>query len=134
MSLIEWRDSYSIGIPAVDYEHQSLISLINELHDDLVQRGANERTHRFLGELFAKISAHFALEEEVMRDLGYDELAEHKEDHETLLDGIRDIMDLAEQEDSCDEQRLSELLDTWFGEHFRDRDARLHSFLNQKKN
>ncbi len=133
MSLIEWKDSYSIGIPAVDYEHQALILLINELHDDLMQRGTNQRTQQFFGELFARVSAHFALEEGVMRDLGFDEYQSHKEEHETLLDGIRDMMDLAEQQGSCEEQRLSEMLDTWFSEHFRNQDARLHRFLNQKK-
>lgn len=133
MSLIEWKDSYSIGIPAVDYEHQTLILLINELHDDLVRQGANERTHQFFGELFARVSAHFALEEGMMRDLGYDEYQPHKEEHEILLDGIRDMMDLAEQQGSCEDQRLSKMLDTWFSGHFRSQDARLHSFLSQKK-
>ena len=31
MKLIEWRDKFQLGIPAVDHEHRELINLINEL-------------------------------------------------------------------------------------------------------
>jgi len=47
----------------------------------------------FLGELYARIAAHFALKEKIMRDNGYDEYHDHKADHERLLDDIRDLMD-----------------------------------------
>ena len=36
---------------------------------------------------------HFALEERIMRDSGYSEYEDHKDDHEELLDEIRDLMD-----------------------------------------
>jgi hemerythrin len=80
----------------------------------------------FLGEVFANISAHFALEEKIMRDTGYDEYKLHKDDHEQLLDGIRDIMDdhhAGEYGDVPD--LLAGRLKNWFEEHFRAFDARL---------
>ena len=38
MALLHWKDKYSVGIPAVDYEHKELIDLINRLHDELGSR------------------------------------------------------------------------------------------------
>ena len=35
MALIAWRDDFSTGDPAVDFEHRELIDLINELHETL---------------------------------------------------------------------------------------------------
>ena len=32
MPLLEWKDSYSVGIAAVDHEHRELIDLINTAH------------------------------------------------------------------------------------------------------
>lgn len=79
-----------------------------------------------LGEIYAQISAHFALEEKYMFDSRYPLREEHKADHELLLDELRDIMDLVDDDGSYDEQGLSQDLRRWFTEHFRTHDARLH--------
>jgi hemerythrin len=52
-----------------------------------------ERIEAFLGEIYARISAHFALEEKDMQARAYPERPAHKADHERLLDDLRDIMD-----------------------------------------
>jgi hemerythrin-like metal-binding protein len=72
---------------------------------------------------------HFALEERIMRDAGYEEYEGHKEDHEDLLDEIRDLMDafLADAENGG--RLLKERLSAWFAKHFASFDARLHGQL-----
>jgi len=52
--------------------------------------------------------------------------AEHKEDHEVLLDDLRDIIDDVSRNGEYEEARLSADLQYWFAEHFRTHDARLH--------
>lgn len=126
MSLIEWRDEFSVGVASVDLEHRELIGLINELHPLIGENASADEIVSILGEIFAQISAHFALEEKYMRDTRYPLLHEHKGDHETLLDELRDIMDLVDIDGNYDEQGLSEDLHRWFTEHFRTHDARLH--------
>ena len=133
MALITWRKEFEIGIESVDHEHRELIDLINQLHEGFDQGATRETVAGFLGEVHARISAHFALEERVMRELEYDEYADHKEDHETLLDDLRDIMDAFEEGSYADfEAGLGEQLQAWFGEHFRTKDARLHTFLHDR--
>jgi hemerythrin-like metal-binding protein len=133
MALIDWKDEFSIGIPAVDFEHRELIGLINELHAQLVQAGAPpDAVAEFLGEINVRIGAHFALEEKEMRDRHYDQLAVHKADHERLLDEIRDLMDRYEDEKSFDEQELAHRLKGWFAVHFASHDARLHRHLTHR--
>ena len=140
MALIEWKEEFRLGIPSVDYEHQELIALLNELHaglleqdEELLDSGA---AMEFLGEIFARISGHFALEERVMREQSYVHYDSHKADHEELLDSIRDIMDDLEESGTelpggvIDSAALGKRLDGWFSEHFRTHDARLHKALN----
>ncbi len=127
MTLIEWNDQYSLGVPAIDYEHRELIELINELYASVHRTGTHTTVADFLGELYTRISAHFALEEKIMRDSHYDEYQDHKADHERLLDDIRDLMDDYEDGVYVDVERFGERLENWFSEHFRTRDARLHS-------
>ncbi len=125
MALLQWKDEYSVGIAAVDHEHRELIDLINQVHDTFRASGG-PAVEGFFGDLFRAISAHFALEEHIMREAGYGRLREHKADHERLLDEIRDIMDETAA-DRIDD--LSTELDTWFSHHFRVHDAPLHKAL-----
>lgn len=129
MSLIEWDEKFSVGIASVDHEHRTLIGLVNAAHERLRRAGAEAAVPDFLGEIYARISAHFALEEKLMRVEHYDHYGEHKADHERLLDDIRDIMDDYEDDRNFDENRFAERLRTWFTEHFRTHDARLPGHL-----
>jgi len=128
MALLQWKDQYSLGIEAVDYEHRELIDLINRLHDEAVAKGSNDAIEQFFGDLLKNISAHFALEERFMREHNYDQLSQHKAEHERLLDELRDIMD-----DYIDapiaSAELGRRLDDWFSRHFETHDARLHHKL-----
>ena len=128
MALLQWKDQYSVGIDAVDHEHKQLIALINRLHDELTASGEKLSIEAFFGDLFKGISAHFALEERFMGERRYDQLPQHKADHERLLDEIRDIMDDFEEHEVASAE-LSAQLDTWFSRHFETHDARLHKAL-----
>ncbi len=130
MALIEWREEFETGIPDVDHEHRELVDLINSLHEQLGNRADPETVSAFLGEVFARISAHFALEETIMRKHGYDEYEAHKAEHEKLLDDIRDIMDDYEAGVYEEfEDRLASRVRDWFVDHFKTKDARLHKKL-----
>ncbi|MDH4133899.1 MAG: bacteriohemerythrin [Gammaproteobacteria bacterium] len=129
MTLIPWRDEFSIGIASVDHEHQMLIASINDLHAQMQKPMARDAVVAFLGEIHARISAHFALEEREMRERRYANLAEHKRDHERLLDEIRDIMDAYEDDAYFDKARLAQRLVDWFSTHFRTHDALWHKSI-----
>ena len=110
----------------MDYEHRELIDLINELYGNVTEPGNDTTVLDFLGELYTRVAAHFALEEKIMRDNDYDEYIDHKTDHERLLDDVRDLMDDYEDGVEIDVEAFGKRLDEWFSEHFRTRDARLH--------
>lgn len=126
MNALRWREEFSVGIEEVDHEHKELIELIGNLQQSLHGGADTDQVVEALGEIYAQISAHFALEEKMMRKTRYPQFADHKEDHETLLDDLRDIMDEVEDDGVLDESRLTDDLDRWFSDHFRTHDAKLH--------
>lgn len=131
--LIEWKDKYRTGIAEVDHEHQELVALINALHEETKKPGDVD-VEGFFGDLLAAISSHFALEERAMREAKYPELSAHKNDHERLLDDLRDIMDsgsAAEADTRSD--ALGSALDAWFSVHFATFDARLHAMPSTRR-
>lgn len=129
MSLITWKDEFSVGVTAVDLEHRELIELINGLDAAMQEHATQTTVMETLGEIYARISAHFALEEKVMREAGYDGFAGHKQDHELLLDQLLGIIDSVDDAGRYDRAGLSSGLDAWFSDHFRTHDARLHQKL-----
>jgi hemerythrin-like metal-binding protein len=131
MTLLEWRDSFRTGIEEVDHEHRELIRLVNDAYASVGAGadGRRERTEECLGEIYARISAHFALEEKAMAARAYPQLAPHKADHEGLLDDIREVMDEQVESGVLDGAAFGARLAEWFGGHFRTHDASLHRFL-----
>ncbi|MFQ5634865.1 MAG: bacteriohemerythrin [Gammaproteobacteria bacterium] len=129
MGSIEWHEKFSVGVASVDHEHRELIELINGFQQKIAQDESVDARLDHLGETLARISAHFALEEKLMRESDYDAFGEHKADHERLLDQLRDIMDAVEDDRDIDNDALGTALERWFSGHFQTHDARLHGQL-----
>jgi hemerythrin-like metal-binding protein len=129
MSPIAWRPEFSVGDPAIDHEHRELVDLVNTAAGAILDGRPDADVDRCLGDLYRAISAHFAHEEHQMTRARYDQLTPHKTDHERLLDSLRDIMDDAGTARPVTAERLTEVLEAWFTDHFRTHDARLHRQL-----
>jgi hemerythrin-like metal-binding protein len=129
MALLDWKPSYSLGIPSIDAEHRAMIGMINEVHARLDRPRNVSAVHEVLGEIHAGIAAHFALEERIMRAAAYAEYTAHKESHEQLLDAIRDLMDGYAADPEQGRKDLKRELSDWFHGHFATFDARLHGHL-----
>jgi len=129
MALLEWEDRFSVGDPAVDHEHRELIDLVNDAASAVAEQGGAERLDRAFGDLLRAVSAHFAHEERQMRQASYDQITQHKADHERLIDTLRDIMDAAPEAPERSAGHLVEVLGDWFTGHFSSHDARLHRKL-----
>ena len=130
MALIEWRDEFCTGVPGVDYEHQELIKQINSIYALIDDKADRENVIDSLGDIYGSISAHFALEEQMMERHNYDHFKEHQADHEKLLDDIRDITEEFESATELDSDKFKQKLNDWFQTHFKTHDSRLHGLAH----
>ena len=129
MSLLQWKQEYSVGIDAMDDEHREMIDLINVIYEKLESGSDPDEVDDCLGDVYNAISMHFALEENLMRGNRYSEYQAHKDNHEELLDQIRDLMDDFHEDPRSGRARLEKRLSDWFAGHFSTFDARLHGQL-----
>jgi len=127
MALIEWREEFCTGITGVDYEHEKLIQEINSVYSSIEDNADAELIVASLGDIYGNISAHFALEEQIMKKHGYDQYQVHMADHNRLLDEIVAITDEFENTSQLNNPALKQKLTDWFGRHFRTHDSRLHN-------
>jgi len=129
MSLLQWKPEYSVGVQSMDDEHREMIDLINATYEKLGSDADADQVEECLGEILSTISMHFALEERIMRSAAYGEYQAHKDDHEVLLDRLRDLMDDYYDDPAAGGNRLEQSLSDWFAAHFSTFDARLHGEL-----
>ena len=132
MALIEWRDEYCTGFEGVDFEHQELIGQINSIYQLIEDQADKDLVVDGLGEIYGSISAHFALEEQMMVRHDYDHYQQHRADDERLLDEIRDITEEYESSVKLDEASFQQKLADWFQLHFKTHDSRLHNLAGMR--
>ena len=134
MALLSWKKEYETGIPGVDYEHQVLIAAIKEMAEQLNANASLGEILQCLGGIHARIEAHFALEEKIMRDRKYDSYVVHKTDHDRLLEDIRNIMDNFRASDDVEKIKthLLQDIDQWFSVHFLNLDLHYHKEIEGK--
>lgn len=91
MSLITWtQDQFGTTVAKHDDEHKHLFGLLNSLHDSVGsgQRGA---VGQALDSLIAYVAEHFASEEANMSAASYPALAQHKAEHDALVNTCVDL-------------------------------------------
>ena len=126
MALLEWKDEYSTGIADVDDEHRDLIDIVNRLHDLMLAEDSKLTVPAFFDGLIKGVSAHFALEERIMDESGYQQAAQHREDHDRLLDELRELKETFGHAEEVDSVDLAMRLEPWFSRHLAMHDLPLH--------
>ena len=129
MALLQWKDSYALGIPSVDHEHRELIGMINAVYRHMADESDADAIESCLEDIYAGIASHFALEERHMREAAYAEYQAHKDEHEDLLDQLVEMVDEFIDYPESGPAALEKNLADWFGNHFATFDARLHQSL-----
>ena len=135
--IIEWNDSYSIGIKVIDDQHMKLIELTNKLFDSCLS--GHERTKfdsiflDIIHEIIAYVSYHFGAEEKVMERSNYPEYKIHKQEHANFA---KEILNKVEEFKLCKvNPSLSFVyyLKNWVFSHVAVSDRKLGTYLGEMK-
>jgi len=133
-TLLRWDDSYLIGIDELDYEHKALIDDINRLHEELARHDKKSKIERCLGDIHARMQAHFALEEHVMKERGYEFFDEHKREHEALLNSYTEhMMQFMNDTGVSATPLIEDSLKHWVMDHIRSSDKKMSLMIQKKK-
>ena len=50
MPLLDWKPEFAVGVESVDFEHEQMIKLINEIYDEMKMRKDADSVEQFLGD------------------------------------------------------------------------------------
>lgn len=117
MALIEWKPSYSVGVPLFDTQHQKLFQLMNQLHEAMSKGQAKDHLTSIVTALSSYTKSHFAEEESALAKAGYKDLAAHKILHrqfEAKVDGFGNEIKLGTVGMSI---QVMDFLNDWLANH-----------------
>jgi hemerythrin-like metal-binding protein len=129
MSLIEWNDSLSVGVPSIDAQHSVLVKTLNELHDAMMSGQAQGKTGDLLRTLVRYTREHFASEEALMEQAGYAELKAHSKRHDELTTQVEDYVARFERGESTINLHLLSFLRDWLINHILKEDKAYEAAL-----
>ncbi len=125
---LDWSDDYLIGVAELDWEHRDLFDRLNVLHGELESHEEPEAIRTTLGEIHARVEAHFALEEHFMRDCRHADYERHKGEHDGFLEEIVDIIEaIRDDPDLSHRIALETRLREWILQHITTSDRALQN-------
>jgi hemerythrin len=111
MAYLVWQDDLNTGIQVIDNQHKRIVEMINHLDDAQAQKDS-ALIGGVIEELVDYTQSHFAFEEALLEDAGYQFTRAHKKVHELFIKRVSDYrLRYAAGEDIADE--LKGLLGRW---------------------
>ena len=86
-----WTEEMSVGIPAVDEDHQRFILLINDLNRAITERMSPSEIKHRLQLIVDDTERHFAQEEKLFKSWNYPDTGTHENIHKQVLSTLKTI-------------------------------------------
>ncbi len=131
MKQLVWDKLFSVGVDEIDEDHRKLIHLFNILNQSITEEEPKEYLAATLEELINCTVWHFSHEERLMLKYRYQEYAEHKAEHQELIQSAKELQQKILQADKPFADEHIQFLERWLTEHILTADGRLGSYLSQ---
>lgn len=121
---IQWSTRFELGHERIDAEHRIFLRLVNEFADRVDQNLGIDMLTRSLREILKYAEFHFVSEENIMEELAYPQLEDHRALHSGLLKALDGWhRDLAAG--TLPPQEVQQSLVDWFAAHTAQEDQKL---------
>lgn len=131
MSIIQWTEELSVGVPRLDEHHRRLIELTNLLGTAIAAGDTETVTGAVLGELVRYVYYHFGEEERLMEAAGYADLAIHRQHHKAMAEHVRGLEERYDRDPGAVMTAdLHSFLADWLINHIRSEDLRYRAVLS----
>jgi len=131
MPFITFDEKITVHIEEIDAHHQTLINLINDLHDAVVQGKGEETVSVILPQLINYTMYHFFAEEEYMVKYSDPRYFEHKMEHAKLIDQTLELYERYNEGLKISDAVLDFLKD-WLNNHILGLDIELGHYLIER--
>lgn len=118
MGLSDWSPKYTVNHPVMDEHHHALFKLVDRLSEAIIEKKENEIIGEILGSLIDYTKMHFAAEEQLMRQVNFPGLPQHKEAHDKMVAQVQEYQRRFKEGDGTITAEISQFLMTdWLVKH-----------------
>ncbi len=125
---LAWDNKFEVGHERIDSEHRIFLSLIRDLSGEAESKAGKPRVERTLNEIYKYADFHFTSEENIMADIGYPRLDEHKNTHQRLLAQFKNKRH-EYQAEVLEADAIVSFLFQWFALHTTQDDRRIAEYI-----
>jgi len=120
ISKVTWSEELEIGINVIDNQHRRIVDYINVLAD-LGEDAPRAQVAELIDSLVDYTYSHFAFEEALMEEAGYEYLTVHQRTHEAFNQRVQDLHQRFQTGEQIGSE-IGQLLQTWLINHIMDDD------------
>ena len=133
MAYFEWADDMVIDGGPIDRDHRLLVDLVNELHTATSQGAGREVVASILSRAISSTREHLTREEQLMEEMGFPDLEEHKVGHVSFMEDLYSLQRKLEQGGITVAAQLSAILRDWLSLHIRRNDKEILKFERSRQ-
>lgn len=130
MRRIEWKDSFSVGVKALDKQHQELVSYLNTIFTFFEDPSKRSQMPELLNNLEKCAVDHFSAEEKLFDKFHYQGTDEHKKEHQMYVEKMGEFRQQMNSQDEKVAVAVLEFLADWWMGHIQGCDQDYKRFLN----
>ena len=119
----------SVDCGEIDEDHRRLVDLFNILRLAFEEGDAAEYIVAVLEDMISCTIWHFRHEERIMFMHKYDGIDAHKDEHNDLIDSVRELQQKFHKENKLLTNEDIEYLEDWLTQHILGQDMRLGYYL-----
>ncbi len=127
----KWSPEYSVKIKTIDDQHRELVNILNRLFVAVSKREGDKVIAGILDALLTYTQTHFALEERLMKEAGYEDIEAHMAEHRKLIGQLDQLCKKHLVEEKAIYFEMLSFLKTWLKEHIQGVDTKYSSALQQ---
>ena len=129
--MLQWDDSWCVGVPLIDADHRLLVALANQLSEVREQRDGGEIVGYVLEVLVDYTIHHFRREERLMELASYPDLENHRRDHQILTAKVGGMKALWSAGNGAAAGQLADFLGEWLRGHILSVDNRYRPWVEK---
>lgn len=128
MGYIVWKDSFNIGVIAMDEQHKLFVGYLNELYNAMQTGNSEAIVEPTLNRLTDYITSHFAAEEAIMKSVNYPMLQTQIEQHAYFISELT-FLKSSFLNKTQTAQNILLFLKDWFLHHITTEDLKYAEFV-----
>jgi hemerythrin len=132
MPELKWGPDLSVGVAEIDAQHQHFVELVNVLYRAIRAGRGRDALGTAFDELAEYTRTHFTTEEQLLLWHDYPEYAEHKAQHDAMIERVATLRRRFQAGDQAITFELMGTMSEWLVTHIQSSDKRYANFLKAK--